>query len=125
MRLPLVRFPFCGQHAIGGRAFRENNFSFPRFCFCVVCPPAKCCFDFERRLGQEQKREYACFSYLNEKKRKAVFAMKTQTHKTVSVRLCEAVYRALQEQAGKEYTTMSGVLRRLINGYLQEVQNNG
>lgn len=51
--------------------------------------------------------------------------MKTQTHKTVSVRLCEAVYRALQEQAGKEYTTMSGVLRRLINGYLQEVQNNG
>lgn len=51
--------------------------------------------------------------------------MKTQAYKTVSVRLCEAEYRALQAQARKEYTTMSGVLRRLINGYLQEVQNNG
>lgn len=51
--------------------------------------------------------------------------MKSQTHKTVSVRLCEAEYRALQAQAEKEYSTMSGVLRRLINGYLQEVQHNG
>lgn len=51
--------------------------------------------------------------------------METQNYKTVSVRLCEAEYRALQEQAEKEYTTMSGVLRRLINGYLQEVQHNG
>lgn len=51
--------------------------------------------------------------------------METQNYKTVSVRLCEAEYRALQERAGKEYTTMSGVLRRLINGYLKEVQYNG
>ena len=51
--------------------------------------------------------------------------METQSYKTVSVRLCEAEYKALQEQAGKEFTTMSGVLRRLINGYLQEVQSNG
>lgn len=58
-------------------------------------------------------------------KRKGFSMMETQNYKTVSVRLCEAEYRALQEQAGKEYTTMSGVLRRLINGYLQEVQNNG
>lgn len=58
-------------------------------------------------------------------KRKGFSTMETQNYKTVSVRLCEAEYRALQEQAGKEYTTMSGVLRRLINGYLQEVQSNG
>lgn len=51
--------------------------------------------------------------------------METQNYKTVSVRLCEAEYKALQEQAGKEFTTMSGVLRRLINGYLKEVKNNG
>lgn len=51
--------------------------------------------------------------------------METQNYKTVSVRLCEAEYSALQEQARKEYTTMSGVLRRLINGYLGEVQENG
>ena len=51
--------------------------------------------------------------------------METQNYKTVSVRLCEAEYRALQERAKKEYTTMSSVLRRLINGYLKEVQHNG
>ena len=51
--------------------------------------------------------------------------METQNYKTVSVRLCEAEYRALREQAEQEYTTMSGVLRRLINGYLREVQHNG
>ena len=28
--------------------------------------------------------------------------METQNYKTVSVRLCEAEYRALQEQAGKD-----------------------
>ena len=45
--------------------------------------------------------------------------METPHYKTVSVRLCEAEYRALQSRAKKEYTTMSGVLRRLINGYLR------
>lgn len=51
--------------------------------------------------------------------------METQNYKTVSVRLCDAEYRALQEQAEKEYTTMSGVLRRLLNGYLKEAANDG
>ena len=51
--------------------------------------------------------------------------METQNYKTVSVRLCKAEYRALQARAKKEFTTMSGVLRRLINGYLREVQHNG
>lgn len=51
--------------------------------------------------------------------------METQKYKTVSVRLCEAEYRALREQAEQEYTTMSGMLRRLINSYLREVQHNG
>lgn len=51
--------------------------------------------------------------------------MEIQNYKTVSVRLCEAEYRALQERAGKEYTTMSGVLRRLLNGYLKGAANDG
>lgn len=44
---------------------------------------------------------------------------------TVSVRLCEAEYRALQTAAKKEYTTMSGVLRKLLNTYLEGVKRNG
>lgn len=38
---------------------------------------------------------------------------------TVSLRLCEADYRALQVAAAEEYTTMSGLLRRLLGGYLK------
>ena len=49
--------------------------------------------------------------------------METQKYKTVSVRLCEAEYRALREQAEQEYTTMSGMLRRLINSYLLKLEN--
>lgn len=44
---------------------------------------------------------------------------------TVSVRLSEAEYRALQATAQEEYTTMSGVLRRLINCYLEGSKHNG
>lgn len=44
---------------------------------------------------------------------------------TVSVRLCEAEYRALQAAAQEEYTTMSGVLRKLLNRYLEGSKNNG
>lgn len=46
-------------------------------------------------------------------------------YQTVSVRLSWGEYRALQERAGKEYTTMSGVLRRLLNGYLKGAANDG
>ena len=38
---------------------------------------------------------------------------------TVSVRLCEADYRALQAAAAEEYTTMSGLLRRLLGVFLK------
>ena len=38
---------------------------------------------------------------------------------TVSVRLCEADYRALQAAAAEEYTTMSGLLRRLLGAFLK------
>ena len=44
---------------------------------------------------------------------------------TVSVRLCEAEYRALQTTAREEFTTMSGVLRKLLNTYLEGVERNG
>ena len=44
---------------------------------------------------------------------------------TVSVRLCEAEYRALQTAAKEEYTTMSGVLRRLLNRHLIGEKYNG
>lgn len=44
---------------------------------------------------------------------------------TVSVRLCEAEYRALQSAAREEYTTMSGVLRRLLNRHLTGEKYNG
>jgi len=44
---------------------------------------------------------------------------------TVSVRLCEAEYRALQAVAQEEYTTMSGVLRKLLNRHLERSKNNG
>ena len=39
---------------------------------------------------------------------------------TVSVRLCEAEYRAQME-----YTTMSSVLRKLLNRHLERSKNNG
>jgi len=44
---------------------------------------------------------------------------------TVSVRLCEAEYRALQAAAQKEYTTMSSVLRKLLNRHLERMNDNG
>ncbi len=37
---------------------------------------------------------------------------------TVSVRLSEAEYMALQAAAQEDYTTMSGVLRKLLNRHL-------
>lgn len=51
--------------------------------------------------------------------------MNKEIYKTVSVRLCEAEYRALQAAARKDYTTMSGLLRRLLNGYFTEAENDG
>ena len=51
--------------------------------------------------------------------------MKDNNQITVSVRLCEAEYRALQAAAREEYTTMSGVLRRLLNTHLEGVKRNG
>ena len=44
---------------------------------------------------------------------------------TVSVRLCEAEYRALQSAAREEYTTMSGMLRKLLNRHLERMNHNG
>lgn len=47
-------------------------------------------------------------------------------YQAVSVRLSWGEYKALQAQAQAEYTsTMSGVLRRLLNGYLKGVANDG
>ena len=46
-------------------------------------------------------------------------------YQTVSVRLSWGEYRALQAQAQAEYTSMSGVLRRLLNGYLKGAANDG
>lgn len=51
--------------------------------------------------------------------------MEKEKQITVSVRLCEAEYRALQAAAREEYTTMSGVLRRLLNAHLEGVKRNG
>ena len=44
---------------------------------------------------------------------------------TVSVRLCETEYKALQAEAQKEYTTMSGLLRKLLHGHLKGVKYDG
>ena len=44
---------------------------------------------------------------------------------TVSVRLREAEYKALQAAAQEEYTTMSGVLRKLLNRHFERMNNNG
>ena len=51
--------------------------------------------------------------------------MKKEKQITVSVRLCEAEYRALQAAAREEYTTMSGVLRKLLNRHLERMNHNG
>lgn len=51
--------------------------------------------------------------------------MKNNNLITVSVRLREAEYRALQSAAREEYTTMSGVLRRLLNRHLTGEKCNG
>lgn len=51
--------------------------------------------------------------------------MKKEKQITVSVRLCEAEYRDLQAAAREEYTTMSGVLRRLLNQNLMGDKNDG
>lgn len=45
--------------------------------------------------------------------------MKNNNQITVSVRLCEGEYHLLQEAARNEYTTMSGILRRLINRHIK------
>ena len=44
---------------------------------------------------------------------------------TVSVRLCEAEYRALQSAAREEYTTMSGMLRKLLRDAVEGRKNDG
>jgi len=51
--------------------------------------------------------------------------MEKEKQITVSVRLCEAEYRALQSAAREEYTTMSGVLRKLLNRHLERMNHNG
>lgn len=44
---------------------------------------------------------------------------------TVSVRLCESEYKALQAAAQEEYTTMSGLLRKLLHGHLKGIKHDG
>ena len=61
---------------------------------------------------------------MNEKERR-LSMMNNNNLITVSVRLCEAEYRALQTAAKEEYTTMSGVLRKLLNTHLEGVKRNG
>ena len=61
---------------------------------------------------------------MNEKERR-LSMMNNNNLITVSVRLCEAEYRALQSAAREEYTTMSGVLRRLLNRHLTGEKYNG
>ena len=51
--------------------------------------------------------------------------MEKQNQITVSVRLCESEYKALQAAAQKEYTTMSGLLRKLLHGHLKGVKQDG
>ena len=46
-------------------------------------------------------------------------------YQTVSVRLSWGEYKALQAQAQAEYTSMSGVVSRLLNGYLKEAAKEG
>ena len=41
----------------------------------------------------------------------------------ISVRLTDEEYKNIL--AKKEYTTMSGILRKLLNGYLKEAANDG
>lgn len=61
---------------------------------------------------------------MNEKERR-LSMMNNNNLITVSVRLCEAEYRTLQSAAREEYTTMSGVLRRLLNRHLTGEKYNG
>ena len=51
--------------------------------------------------------------------------MEKEKQITVSVRLCETEYRALQAAAQEQYTTMSGLLRKLLHGHLKGVKHNG
>ena len=51
--------------------------------------------------------------------------MEKQNQITVSVRLCESEYKALQAAAQKEYTTMSGLLRKLLHSHLKGVKHDG
>lgn len=51
--------------------------------------------------------------------------MQNQKQITVSVRLQEDEYKALQTAAQQEYTTMSGVLRKLIHGHVKGLSGNG
>ena len=43
----------------------------------------------------------------------------------ISVRLTDEEYKNIKALAKKEYTTMSGVLRRLLNGHLKGAANDG
>jgi len=51
--------------------------------------------------------------------------MQDQKQITVSVRLQEDEYKALQAAAQQEYTTMSGVLRKLIHEHVKGLNGNG
>ncbi|MBQ8619304.1 MAG: hypothetical protein IJ418_17625 [Clostridia bacterium] len=61
---------------------------------------------------------------MSEKKRRYSMLEKEKLI-TVSVRLCEAEYKALQSAAREECTTMSGVLRRLLNRHFERMNHNG
>ena len=91
----------------------------------MAFPPTKCCFDFERRLGRDRTRGLQEIPYLIERQGKAVEMMQNQKQITVSVRLAEDEYKALQAAARQEYTTMSGVLRKLIHGHVKGLNGNG
>lgn len=51
--------------------------------------------------------------------------MEKEKQITVSMRLCETEYKALQAAAQEEYTTMSGLLRKLLHGHLKGVKHDG
>ena len=104
--------------------FGTKSFSHPGFCFAWLL--------LSRRGGKiwktvrtgKDKRFSLLFIFLWGNQKEEGFSMNDK-YQTVSVRLSWGEYRALQAQAQAEYTSMSGVLRRLLNGYLKGAANDG
>jgi len=75
--------------------------------------------------GRKRTREYFCFSYFYEEIIGRFVSMDKERLICISVRLTEAEYKAIQSMAKQDFTTMSGILRKLLRDAVERGENDG